>query len=372
VAEQLVRAMEIHLLYASIVWVAAWLLTSLPRGSATQKYWMWVATSINFLLPLSAVPDRFWPPRAAWFTSNVAALDDRIALPATAIAIVWSIGAAIMAARLLVRIAAGRRGDGAATSFLRDGVPVRFAASQRVPAVDGILRPRIALPAGLERVLTADEFDAVLLHELRHAKRRDNLIRLLHEAALCLFWFHPLVWMTGARLALYRELSCDESVLHGADGRDLVSALAKLAAPDEALLLQASASSFLTARLARLTAPDRRPASAMLAMAFGAILLCGAAGPVARSAAIAACARTHGVVGGVKGGLKGGLRGGVQGGVAGGVVGGVKGGLRGGVQGGVAGGIAGGIKGGVRGGVRGGIAGGVADGVRGGLRGGIE
>jgi beta-lactamase regulating signal transducer with metallopeptidase domain len=289
--------MEIHLVYASIVCVAAWLLTSLPRGSATQKYWIWVATSINFLLPLSAVPDRFWPPRAAWFTSNVAALDARVALPATAIAVVWSIGAAVMAARLVVRIAAGRRDDGAAPSFLRDGVPVRFTASQRVPAVDGILRPRIALPAGLDRVLTADEFDAVLLHELRHAKRRDNLIRLVHEAALCLFWFHPLVWMTGARLALYRELSCDESVM---DGRDLVSALAKLAAPDDALLLQASASSFLTARLASLTAPDRRPANAMLAIAFGAILLCGAAGPVAHSAASAACARTHGVHGAVK------------------------------------------------------------------------
>ena len=55
-AEQFVRVMEIHLVYASIVCVAAWLLTSLPRGSATQKYWIWVATSINFLLPFSAIP----------------------------------------------------------------------------------------------------------------------------------------------------------------------------------------------------------------------------------------------------------------------------------------------------------------------------
>ena len=39
------------------------------------------------------------------------------------------------------------------------------------------------------------------------------MIRLVHEAGVCAFWFHPLVWLTGSRLALYRELSCDESVL---------------------------------------------------------------------------------------------------------------------------------------------------------------
>jgi hypothetical protein len=51
--------------------------------------------------------------------------------------------------------------------------------------------------------------------------------------ALCALWFHPLVWITGSRLALYRELSCDESVIQSGHGRDLVSALAKLANPEE-------------------------------------------------------------------------------------------------------------------------------------------
>jgi beta-lactamase regulating signal transducer with metallopeptidase domain len=69
----------------------------------------------------------------------------------------------------------------------------------------------------------------------------------------CLLWFHPLVWVAGERLALYRELSCDESVMHSAHGGDLVSALAKLANPEQAFLLQASASSFISNRLALLT-----------------------------------------------------------------------------------------------------------------------
>jgi hypothetical protein len=62
---------------------------------------------------------------------------------------------------------------------------------------------------------------------------------------------------TGSRLALYRELSCDESVIPNAHGGDLVSALAKLASPEEPFLLQATASSLISHRLARLAGLGR-------------------------------------------------------------------------------------------------------------------
>ncbi len=67
------------------------------------------------------------------------------------------------------------------------------------------------------------------------------MIRLIYEVALCGLWFHPLVWITGSRLALYRELSCDEAVIQCGHGQDLVAALAKLANPEEMLLLKAAA-----------------------------------------------------------------------------------------------------------------------------------
>jgi beta-lactamase regulating signal transducer with metallopeptidase domain len=141
------------------------------------------------------------------------------------------------------------------------------------------VRPRISLPSGIDRLLSEDELAAVLIHELTHAKRRDNLIRLVHEIGLCLLWFHPLVWVTGARLSLYRELSCDESVIHRDRGRDLVSALAKLANPEQPFLLQAMVSSFLSLRLARLATPPSqltgRAVSTLLAATFGAVLVMG-------------------------------------------------------------------------------------------------
>ena len=136
-------------------------------------------------------------------------------------------------------------------------------------------------------MLNQREFDAVLLHELTHARRRDNLIRLLYEVALCALWFHPLIWLTGARMALYRELSCDESVIRPARGRELVSALAKLAVCEQTGILQATVSSHLSYRLARLTAPAQttyRAASLLVTLLFAAVIAGGVFQTVAHTA----------------------------------------------------------------------------------------
>ena len=83
----------------------------------------------------------------------------------------------------------------------------------------------------------------------------------------------------GPRLALYRELSCDESVVDRALGRDLVGALGKLARPERGGVLQATASSYLTDRLAVLGGePSPRAAllvDVVLAATFGGALLLG-------------------------------------------------------------------------------------------------
>jgi beta-lactamase regulating signal transducer with metallopeptidase domain len=197
-----------------------------------------------------------------------------------------------MLVRLILRIRAERRDSraGAAApvaAWLAGGVPVKYAGGTQAPAVGGLLRPHIALPRGIERLLSGPELDAVLIHELTHARRRDNLVRLVYEAGLCVLWFHPLVWVSGSRLALYRELSCDESVIRSNQGGDLISALAKLADPQEDLLLQASATSFLSHRLASLVAARPgagRAANALLAVVFGAVVAGGVLETIAHTA----------------------------------------------------------------------------------------
>jgi beta-lactamase regulating signal transducer with metallopeptidase domain len=301
--EHITRALyyfDIHLLYASIVGLAAWALTSIRGGSATTKYWIWVATSLNFIVPVGAVLDKSWSSHLSWaaplgIIGDFANTISR-GRTATTLSVVWLLCAALMLTRLCLRIRAERRDTSVTASqsgllsrsgFVAQGVPVRFDETGHAPAVDGVLHPYISLPNGIDRLLSEHELNAVLIHELTHARRRDNLIRLIHEVSLCVLWFHPLVWIAGSRLALYRELSCDESVIQSAHGEELVSALAKLANPEKALLLQASASSFISHRLARLAAPPQptyRAASIVLSSVFGAVLLWGICGTVAHTA----------------------------------------------------------------------------------------
>jgi bla regulator protein BlaR1 len=155
------------------------------------------------------------------------------------------------------------------------------------PSVGGVLHPHISLPQGVDRLLSEAELDAVLIHEVTHARRRDNLIGLLHELALCGLWFHPLVWLTGFRLAIFRELSCDDSVIARSRGADLVSALAKLALPGGSHFLRAGATSLLSHRVARLASSEpqgtNRAADWLLMAVFAGIFLACVLGTIAHN-----------------------------------------------------------------------------------------
>ena len=293
--------LEVHLLYASIVCLAAWVLTSRWSANATWKYWIWVATSLNFIVPLGGFFNRFGASPVSW-ARQLSGLDDigigisRNLTAGTALFGVWLFGAIFMLARLLLRM----RRDGRDASVANDqnsarltqkllahGVPVRLSSMTETPSVDGVLRPHISLPRGVDRLLSEAELDAVLIHEVIHARRRDNLIGLLHEVSLCGLWFHPLVWLAGFQLAMFRELSCDDSVIASSRGADLVSALAKLAVPEGPHLLRAGAASLLSHRVTRLMTPERQDtnlaADLLLIAVFVGIFLACVLGTIAHN-----------------------------------------------------------------------------------------
>lgn len=291
--------LEVHLLYASILCFLAWALTSIRGASATWKYWIWVATCLNFIVPLGGFFDHFGASTYSW-GRQLGGLDavgsgmSQHPVVGCLLGGVWLCGATMMFVRLLLRLQANHRDAHAACprvlrrSLIALGVPVRVSGTALTPSVKGFVRPSISLPESIGRLLSRHELNAVLMHEVTHAKRRDNLIGLIQELVLCGLWFHPLAWLTAFRLALYRELSCDDAVIARAHGAHLVTALAKLGQPEKPSLLQAHASSFMSVRVARLMSPQPEApdflANAMLAALFGALLLACILGTIVHTA----------------------------------------------------------------------------------------
>ena len=114
--EHIARAMyyfSVHLLFASIVASAALALTSILRASATTKYWIWVATAFNFVLPSGAFFDKLWAPHLTW-AKPLGAIGDPVwemtqGRTAVILGVLWMTGAFAMLMRLISRIRKERR-----------------------------------------------------------------------------------------------------------------------------------------------------------------------------------------------------------------------------------------------------------------------
>jgi len=86
------------------------------------------------------------------------------------------------------------------------------SAACSAPVTAGWLRPVIVLPESRDSWSSA-QFDAVMLHEREHARRRDPLVQWIAFANRAIFWFHPLAWWLQRHLAELAEDACDTAVL---------------------------------------------------------------------------------------------------------------------------------------------------------------
>ena len=92
-------------------------------------------------------------------------------------------------------------------------VDICVSSEMRVPTAIGFSKPAVVLPEWALRDLSADELNTVLLHELAHLRRWDDWTNLAQKILRALFFFHPAVWWVESRLALEREMACDDMVL---------------------------------------------------------------------------------------------------------------------------------------------------------------
>ncbi len=168
--------------------------------------------------------------------------------PAAGLALVWGAGALLLgllvvarARRLRLRLVAGSRPASSETQGMLRRLQREIGLEAVVelavcdpetgvtrPAVFGIRRPKILLPAAMVESWSVAELEPVLVHELTHVRRRDpwwNAAQLVLQA---LYFFHPLVWWVNHRIRAERELVCDDEVVSHYGGRPRIYAASLL------------------------------------------------------------------------------------------------------------------------------------------------
>jgi beta-lactamase regulating signal transducer with metallopeptidase domain len=143
------------------------------------------------------------------------------------------------------------------------------------PALVGLWRPRVALPADFEQRFGADERQLILAHEDVHRARHDNAWNLLACVLTALHWWNPLAWAAARRMQADQELACDAVVLGRQPGALATYTRALLAAHDlrphgAPLASRWGSSHPLVERIAMLNrpAPFQRRRAAVLGLAL--------------------------------------------------------------------------------------------------------
>ena len=241
-------------LRASLLALAVFLLQAALRRhlTARMRYALWLPVLIVLLMP--AFPQSRWsvatlltepaPPQQIQvapapieYSPHTIPIDSGPALPAPTpidwqrlFVIGWAFGAAgILLFGSLSFLVTLRRFKGslqpvsdelsarlaliASDIGLRRVPHVWMSPTIHSPAVTGILRPTLLLPAHFDHAFSPAEATLVLKHELMHLKRHDLPLNAVLCVLLALHWFNPLLWIAFFKARLDREAACDAQVL---------------------------------------------------------------------------------------------------------------------------------------------------------------
>jgi len=265
------RAAFNHLWQATLFFVIAFAVSLLlRRGSARGRYVLWLAVSLKFALPSAAIalalsaaginvqslvseshhstntlsyirpvvspiaiPTTYVPVNQLEYPTEPARnpsqpLDNRL-IP-LAVCAVWLSGALTFLSVWLKRrrqisraiengpiIRAGREWQ--ALQRVKEwlkidrNIELIVTPEAKEPGVWRVFVPVVLLPTVIVSELSDEELEALMMHELGHVLRWDNLVSNLNMVLCCIFWFTPIIWLIDRRLLKEREEACDEMVL---------------------------------------------------------------------------------------------------------------------------------------------------------------
>jgi beta-lactamase regulating signal transducer with metallopeptidase domain len=255
----------------AILFVAHWLLRK--RVRATFRYWIWMLVFIKLILPPSlssptslgywyhdwvamarpaplavvAVPVEKAPPETEPVGWALAHAESSAPVPVRAVSqppaasprvtltgqgvlfLLWLVGVLVLSVLLLQRVCFVRRLIARSTPageplldllsrccdqmHIRQRVGLRLSPATFSPAVCGLFRPVILLPASLLQKLSSDDLRAVLIHELAHLKRGDLWLNSVQTLLQIVYFYNPFIWLANAMTRRVREQAVDEMVL---------------------------------------------------------------------------------------------------------------------------------------------------------------
>ena len=191
----------------------------LVKHSAEVRYAV-VYTALLTMLALPMLSALLWAS-----SSSTVVLSPAVALWAGDL---WFVGALVNALRLGVSWVAARRlvlaavEDAELTAIVSrfaermgvDAVVVGISHTLQGPAVVGVLRPVLLIPASLRGTMAIAELHALVAHELAHLKRFDPVMNAVQRVVEALLFFHPAMWWLSSVVDAEREHCADDAALN--------------------------------------------------------------------------------------------------------------------------------------------------------------
>jgi beta-lactamase regulating signal transducer with metallopeptidase domain len=195
-------------------------------NAATRERIWWVVLASIALMPVL--------PASGLFTTRsvepLVVVDEPSFPWRPAVTLLWLAWVALSSWRLVAALCLLRRAKRSARPFpsdrlerlpgwsasRREGREARLAVSDDVTdaAVLGLRAPIVAVAPAALAALTDEELDRILVHELAHVRRYDDLAVLLQRIVGVLVGWHPAIWWLNRTLAFEREVACDDWVMH--------------------------------------------------------------------------------------------------------------------------------------------------------------
>ena len=219
---------------ALLVALVAGMLFFVRRADAAMRHRVWFLT----LIAVVAIPaiDLIGRLSATWPAAGpvvhaVRALRAFVvpAYVVTTILALWALASSAFLLRLawsFVRIERLRRATHAVSPELeasvrvwaarlgiRRPVSVRTSRELTSPIAIGLHTPLVVLPERLLATLTDADIAYIVVHELAHLRRRDDLTNLIAKIARAIFIFNPSLLIIERQMAVEREIACDDWVV---------------------------------------------------------------------------------------------------------------------------------------------------------------